>query len=81
MRTIRFFWSTSTPNEPRPSYLGLPRAQWAQGKITVVEMRKFNPAKLPDAEDVILDCPPRLDDQCIAAAKFVDVIAIPVRTS
>lgn len=58
---------------------GLPGAQWAQGRITVVEQRKFNPAKLPNAEDVILDCPPRLDDQCIAAAKFADVIAIPVR--
>lgn len=61
---------------------------WAQmsgawrDNITVISIpRKFAVNKLAGAQgsNVILDCPPRLDDQCLAAALAADVVAIPVK--
>jgi len=61
---------------------------WAQmsggwrDNITVISIpRKFAVNKLAGAHgsNVILDCPPRLDDQCLAAALAADVVAIPVK--
>lgn len=60
----------------------MPKAQWAKGKITVIpHPKKFNPKqKLNWGErNVIIDCPPRLDDVCLAAAFVADVVVTPVK--
>lgn len=61
-------------------WANLPGAQWARGKIDVVPCpKKFNRDKLGEGQRVVLDCPPRLDEQCISAATAADCVAIPVR--
>lgn len=60
----------------------MPNAQWAKGKITVVQHpKKFNPKQKLNwgNRNVVIDCPPRLDDVCLAAAFVADIVVTPVK--
>jgi chromosome partitioning protein len=64
--------------DPQSSALG-----WQQWSGTTIEVQKVEKIRVgkplgPNHDVVILDCPPRYGEQCIAAAIVADVAVVPV---